>query len=90
MYIVRPQSSSSGLPLASEGEEEEEEELGSEEHEVPLMAQEACSVADDWTQSLLPLPRQRVHPSSGQSIRDSWPLSVVLVLFVSRVKRGFK
>lgn len=42
---------------------------------MPLTAHEACRVADDWTQSLLPRPPQPAQPSSGQSIRDSWPFS---------------
>ena len=62
--------------MESAGEEIEEE--GSEETEeqkVELMAHEACCVAWDWTQPLLPLPPQPVQPSSGQSIRERRPFS---------------
>ena len=45
---------------------------------MPLTAHEACRVAGDWTQSLLPRPPQPVQPSSGHSIRDSWPFSICL------------
>lgn len=83
-----PSRSPLGSPLASEGdgvggeeegegdEEDEEDEPEPEERGVPPpTAHEACCVAADWTQSLLPRPPQRVQPSSGQSICDSWPLS---------------
>ena len=73
------------MPLASEGEEGEEaggkegeaaDEEEEEEQNVLFTAQEACRVAADWTHPLLPRPPQPVQPSSGHSIRDSWPFSV--------------
>ena len=90
---MRPQSSSAGLPLASEGDEtgEEGEGEGAEEaQEVPLTAHEACSVTDDWTHRPSPLPPQPAQPSSGHSIRDNWPFSVFWGGERERIRAGGK